>query len=88
MDQAFSYASSVGCLSFSVFLCVVGLLLTPLTGEGGEGVGEEPNHTTARKWGSLYSPAEINYSQYLPVILGIGGINQASKSILEYVWGL
>jgi hypothetical protein len=36
------YAS---CLSFSVFLCVAGRAST----DGREGVGEEPNHTTAER---------------------------------------
>jgi hypothetical protein len=39
------------CLSFSVFQCVAGK--REERGERGEGVGEELNHTTARKPGPL-----------------------------------
>ncbi len=41
---------SASCLSFSVFLCVAGRAYWR---EMGDGVGEEPNHTTARKSGPL-----------------------------------
>jgi hypothetical protein len=45
------------CLSFSVLLCVAGreLITRDGWGEGlGKGVGEEPNHTTAKKvWSSI-----------------------------------
>jgi hypothetical protein len=39
--------TSVSCLSFSVFLCVA----VQACGRGDVGVGEEPNHSTARKPG-------------------------------------
>jgi hypothetical protein len=41
------------CFSFSVFQCVTAVVLADGKGVGGGGVGEELNHTTARKPGPL-----------------------------------
>jgi hypothetical protein len=48
----FPTLTSETCLSFSVFLCVTGRAYC--RERGGEGMGEELNHTTARKPGPLY----------------------------------
>jgi hypothetical protein len=45
----FPSSLSASFLSFLVFLCATGVELTD--GRGGKGVGEEPNHKTARKPG-------------------------------------
>jgi hypothetical protein len=51
------------CLSFLAFLCVASRAYSEVVREEGKGVGEEPNHTTARKPGPLKI---IQYSLVLP----------------------
>jgi hypothetical protein len=65
--------SPASCLSFSVFLYVAGRAYWR---ESGEGVGEEPNQTTARKLGS-----SINYSIF-------SGTRHTCCAYLGNIWTL